>query len=77
VAPAHVRGGASQPSAAAHQSSSFLELRWSVFDEVCSYRITAMRERVYANLNRRRAATKPGNGEAAWPVLVDGEGGLW
>jgi hypothetical protein len=33
-------------------------------------------ERVYANLNRRRAATKPGNGEAAWPVLVDGEGGL-
>jgi hypothetical protein len=33
-------------------------------------------EHVYANLNRRRAATKPGNGEAARPVLVDGEGGL-
>jgi hypothetical protein len=33
-------------------------------------------ERVYANLNRRRAATKPGNGEAAQMVLVDGEGGL-
>jgi hypothetical protein len=33
-------------------------------------------ERVYANLNRRRAATKPGNGEAARPVLVDGEGSL-
>jgi hypothetical protein len=34
-------------------------------------------ERVYANLNRRRAGTKPGNDEAARPVLVDGEGGLW
>jgi hypothetical protein len=31
------------------------------------------RERVYANLNRRRAATKPGNNEASRPVLVDGE----
>jgi hypothetical protein len=30
----------------------------------------------YAKLNRRRAATKPGNGEAAQPVLGDGEGGL-
>jgi hypothetical protein len=33
-------------------------------------------ERVYANLNRRRAATKPDNGEPAQPVLVDCEGGL-
>jgi hypothetical protein len=33
-------------------------------------------EHVYANLNRRRAATKPDNGEAARSVLVDGEGGL-
>jgi hypothetical protein len=33
-------------------------------------------ERVYANLNWRRAATKPVNGEAARPVLVDGEGSL-
>jgi hypothetical protein len=33
-------------------------------------------ECVYANLNRRRAAMKPGNVEAAWPVLVDGEGSL-
>jgi hypothetical protein len=33
-------------------------------------------ERVYANLNRRRAATEPGNGEAARPVPGDGEGGL-
>jgi hypothetical protein len=33
-------------------------------------------ERVYANLNRRRVATKPDNGEADWPVLVDSEGGL-
>jgi hypothetical protein len=33
-------------------------------------------EHVYANLNRRRATMKSGNGEAAWPVLVDGEGGL-
>jgi hypothetical protein len=31
---------------------------------------------VYANLNRRRAATKPDNGQAARPMLVDGEGGL-
>jgi hypothetical protein len=33
-------------------------------------------ECVYANLNLRRAATEPGNGEAVRPVLVDGEGGL-
>jgi hypothetical protein len=33
-------------------------------------------KRVYANLNRRRATTKHGNGEVAQPVLVDGEGGL-
>jgi hypothetical protein len=33
-------------------------------------------EHVYANLNRRRGATEPGNGEAARPMLVDGEGGL-
>jgi hypothetical protein len=33
-------------------------------------------ERVYANLNRWRAATEPDNGEAAQSVLVDGEGGL-
>jgi hypothetical protein len=33
-------------------------------------------ERVYANLNQRRAATKPSNGEAARSVLGDGEGGL-
>jgi hypothetical protein len=32
-------------------------------------------ERVYANLNRHRATTKPDNGEAARPVLGDGEGG--
>jgi hypothetical protein len=33
-------------------------------------------ERVFANLNRRRVATKLGNGEVARSVLVDGEGGL-
>jgi hypothetical protein len=33
-------------------------------------------ECVYANLNRRRVATEPSNGEAARPVLVDGGGGL-
>jgi hypothetical protein len=33
-------------------------------------------ERVCANLTRRRAATKLGNGEAARPVLVDGERGI-
>jgi hypothetical protein len=34
------------------------------------------RGRVYANLNRRRVATEPGNDEAARPVPGDGEGGL-
>jgi hypothetical protein len=34
-------------------------------------------ECVYANLNRWRAAMKPGNGEAARPVHVNGVGGLW
>jgi hypothetical protein len=43
MARARAHGGMSGPSAAAHQSLSFLELRWSVFDEVCSYEITAMR----------------------------------
>jgi hypothetical protein len=33
-------------------------------------------ERNYANLNWWRAATEPGNSEAARPVLGDGEGGL-
>jgi hypothetical protein len=33
-------------------------------------------ERDYANLNRRRVATEPGNSEAAQPMLGDGEGGL-
>jgi hypothetical protein len=33
-------------------------------------------EHVYANLNWWRAATKPGNCEAAQLVLVNGEGGL-
>jgi hypothetical protein len=33
-------------------------------------------ERGYAILNRRRVATKPDNGEAARPMLVDDEGGL-
>jgi hypothetical protein len=33
-------------------------------------------ERDYANLNRRRAAREPGNGEAAQPMLGDGEGSL-
>jgi hypothetical protein len=40
---AHARGGASRSSAVAHRSSSLLELRWSVFDEVCSYGVTATR----------------------------------
>jgi hypothetical protein len=33
-------------------------------------------ECVYANFNRRRAMTEPGNGEVALPVIGDGEGGL-
>jgi hypothetical protein len=34
-------------------------------------------ERVYANLDRRRAETELSNSEAARPVLGDGECGLW
>jgi hypothetical protein len=40
---ARARGGASRPSEAAHRSLSFLELWWSVFDEVFSYGITTTR----------------------------------
>jgi hypothetical protein len=43
AASARARGGESRSSATAHRSLSFLELRWSVFDKVCSYRITSMR----------------------------------
>jgi hypothetical protein len=43
AARARAHGGASRLTAAAHRSLSFLELWWSVFDEVCSYGITAMR----------------------------------
>jgi hypothetical protein len=43
AASARARGGASRPSAVAHRRSCFLELRWSVFDEVFSYGITVMR----------------------------------
>jgi hypothetical protein len=39
----HAHSGASWPSAMAHRSLSFLELHWSVFDEVCSYGITTTR----------------------------------
>jgi hypothetical protein len=63
-------------SATARQSLSFLELWWPVFDEFAPTGSQRREERVYANLNRRRAATKPGNGEAAQPMLVDGEGSL-
>jgi hypothetical protein len=76
AAQARAHGDASRPSATAHRSSSFLELRWSVFDEACSYSITATMERDYANLNQRRATMEPDNGEVARPVLGDGEGGL-
>jgi hypothetical protein len=43
AAPAHARGGAARPSVVTRRSSSFLEPRWSIFDEVCSYGIIAMR----------------------------------
>jgi hypothetical protein len=77
VASAHAHGGTSRPSAATHQSSCFLELRWSFLRRFAPTGSQQRGGRVYANLNQRRAATKPNNGEAAWPVLVDGEGGLW
>jgi hypothetical protein len=43
AAPARALIDASLPSTVARRSLSFLEPRWSVFDEVCSYGITAMR----------------------------------
>jgi hypothetical protein len=48
---ARARGGASRPSTAAHRSSSFLELRWSVFDKVCVSHARAVRP---AGLHRIR-----------------------
>jgi hypothetical protein len=47
AAPARARGSASRLSVVAHWSSSFLELRWSVFDEVFSYGITMTRGNVF------------------------------
>jgi hypothetical protein len=54
---------------------------FSSYDGRFSMRFAPMRsqrwgERVYANLNRRRAATKCGKGEVARSMLVDSEGGL-
>jgi hypothetical protein len=54
---------------------------FSSYGDRLSMRFSPMRshqqgERAYANLNQRRAAMKPSNGEAAQPVLDDGEGGL-
>jgi hypothetical protein len=43
VAPARARGSASQPSAVARWSLSFLELWLLLFDEVYSYEITTTR----------------------------------
>jgi hypothetical protein len=77
VASVRASGGVSRPSTAAHQSLSFLELRWSVSIRFAPAGSERWGEHVYSNLNRWRAATKPGNGEAAQPVLVDDEGGLW
>jgi hypothetical protein len=56
------------PPAPAHGSMNFIKRR--------SLATGSQRrgECVYANLNRRRAATGPGNGEVARPVLVNGEG---
>jgi hypothetical protein len=76
AARAHARGATSWPSAVARRSSTFLELWWLVFDEVCSYGITTTRGLDYANHNRWRATTECDNGEAARSVLGDGEGSL-
>jgi hypothetical protein len=47
AAPARARDGTLRPRTAVRQSSSFLKLRWSVFDEVCCYGITAMRGHMF------------------------------
>jgi hypothetical protein len=54
---------------------------FSIYGDRHSMRFAPMRsqqqgECAYANLNQRRAAMKPSNGEAAQSVLDDGEGGL-
>jgi hypothetical protein len=77
AARARARDGASRPSAVAHRSSSFLELRWLVFNEFAPTGSQRRGERDHDSLNRRRAETEPGYGEAARSVLGDGEGGLW
>jgi hypothetical protein len=71
VARARAHGGASWPGVWVFLSySGWFSMR---FAPTGSQR---RGERVYANLNRRRAATEPSNGEAARSVLGDGEGGL-
>jgi hypothetical protein len=75
ICPQH-RGPGPQAEAHGFTDFSFLDLRWSVLDEFAPTGSQRRGERVYANLNRRRAAMKPGNGEAARLVPVDGEGGL-
>jgi hypothetical protein len=75
---AHTRGGASRRG----RAWRFTEVRvFSSYGGQFSMRFAPLRshqrgERVYANLNRWRAATEPDNGEAALSVLGDSEGGL-
>jgi hypothetical protein len=76
AAPSRPRGGASRPSmglARVRVFSSYDGRFSMMFAPTGSHQ---WGERVYANLNWRRAATEPSNGEVARPVLVDGEGGL-
>jgi hypothetical protein len=47
AARARARGNALLPSTMARRSSNFPELQWSVFDEVCSYGITATRGNMF------------------------------
>jgi hypothetical protein len=73
---ARARGSASRPNVAARGVRVF-----SSYGGRFSMRFAPMGsqrrgERVYANLNRRRVATEPGNSEVARPVLGDGKGGL-
>jgi hypothetical protein len=66
AASARARSDVSRPSTTAHRSSSFLELHGWFLMRFAPTGSQQWGERVYANLNRQRAAM----------VLVDGEGGL-
>jgi hypothetical protein len=76
AASARARGGAARPSTRLIGVRVFLSYGCRFLMRFAPTGSQRPGERVYANLNRRRAATKPGTGGTAQPVLVDSEGDL-